>query len=72
MGKSLFKLYIVNESGMLPSFFRVLIREIVFVTLMFPCALINIAILLTTPSRQALHDAIVNVFVVRCEEETTS
>ena len=72
MGKSLFKLYIVNESGMLPSFFRVLIREIVFVTLMFPCALINIASLLTTPSRQAFHDFIVNVFVVRCEEETTS
>jgi len=72
MGKSLFKLYIVNESGMLPSFFRVLIREIVFAMFMLPCGLISIAILLTVPTKQALHDAIVNVFVVRYKEEATS
>lgn len=67
MGKSLFKLCIVTEKGAHPSFFRVLLRELVFS--MLPCMLISITALVLTPTRQSLHDIFANTFVVRYEDE---
>ncbi len=67
MGKSLFKLRIVTESGAHPSFLRILVREIAFALSALPCMLISIAVLALTPTKQSLHDVFVNTFVVHYE-----
>lgn len=71
MGKSLFRMHIVTESGQHPSFFRILLREVIFTVTILPCMLISLATLVLSPTRQALHDAFANTFVVHYEVEET-
>ncbi|MCS7252426.1 MAG: protein kinase [Armatimonadota bacterium] len=69
MGKSLFKLCVVTNKGTQPSLLRILFREIIFALTLLPCMLINIFVLTQTPTRQSLHDVIVDTFVVHCKGE---